>query len=87
MDCFAEPVIGRAFARPGGLQRRLMFQHNSVHWNSQAGDIRAQMRIKFLHRFVDGIFTTFIACLFTNTSDAVRENCTMSCVLHACNAD
>jgi hypothetical protein len=22
MDCFAEPVIGRAFARPGGSQRR-----------------------------------------------------------------
>jgi hypothetical protein len=24
MDCFAEPVIGRAFARPVGSQRRVM---------------------------------------------------------------
>jgi hypothetical protein len=30
--------------------------------------------------FVDGIFTTFIARLFTNTSDAVGENPAISCV-------
>jgi hypothetical protein len=30
--------------------------------------------------FVDGMFTTFIACLFTNVSDAIRENPAMSCV-------
>jgi hypothetical protein len=30
--------------------------------------------------FVDGIFTTFIARLFTNVSDAIRENPAMSCV-------
>jgi hypothetical protein len=30
--------------------------------------------------FIDGIFTTFIACLFTNTSDAIRENPSISCV-------
>jgi len=30
--------------------------------------------------FVDGIFTTFIARLFTNTSDAIRENSATSCV-------
>jgi len=30
--------------------------------------------------FVDGIFTTFIACLFTNTSHAIRENPAISCV-------
>jgi len=30
--------------------------------------------------FVDGIFTTFIACLFTNTSDAIRENSAIACV-------
>ena len=30
--------------------------------------------------FVDGIFTTFIARLFTNTSDAIRANPAMSCV-------
>jgi hypothetical protein len=37
--------------------------------------------------FVDGIFTTFIARLFTNTSDAIRENPAMPCVLHAGHAD
>jgi len=26
------------------------------------------------------MFTTFIACLFTNTSHAIRENPAMSCV-------
>jgi hypothetical protein len=30
MDCFAEPVIGRAFARPGGSQRRLPIEPNSA---------------------------------------------------------
>jgi hypothetical protein len=34
----------------------------------------------FFTIFVDGMFTTFIACLFTNTSDAIRENPAMSCV-------
>ena len=37
--------------------------------------------------FVDGIFTTFIARLFTNTSDAIGENPAMSCVSHAGHAD
>jgi len=45
------------------------------------------LKLNFFIVFVDGIFTTFIACLFTNTSDAIRENRTMSCVLHACHAD
>jgi hypothetical protein len=35
---------------------------------------------QFLHHLVDGIFTTFIAGLFTNTSDAIRENHAASCV-------
>jgi len=30
--------------------------------------------------FVDGIFTTFIARLFTNTSNAISENPAISCV-------
>jgi hypothetical protein len=30
--------------------------------------------------FVDGIFTTFIAGLFTNTSHAIRETSAISCV-------
>ena len=30
--------------------------------------------------FVDGIFTTFIAGLFTNTPHAIRENHAASCV-------
>lgn len=37
-------------------------------------------RINFFIIFVDGIFTTFIARLFTNTSHATRENPVMSCV-------
>ncbi len=38
------------------------------------------MRKNFFIIFVDGMFTTFIACLFTNTSDAIRENPAISCV-------
>jgi len=38
------------------------------------------MRKNFFIIFVDGMFTTFIACLFTNTSHAIRENPAMSCV-------
>jgi hypothetical protein len=37
-------------------------------------------RSNFFIIFVDGIFTTFIACLFTNTSDAIRENSAIACV-------
>jgi hypothetical protein len=37
-------------------------------------------RTNFFIIFVDGIFTTFIACLFTNVFDAIRENPVMSCV-------
>jgi hypothetical protein len=37
-------------------------------------------RTNFFIIFVDGIFTTFIAGLFTNTSDAIRENHVASCV-------
>jgi hypothetical protein len=38
------------------------------------------MRKNFFTIFVDGMFTTFIACLFTNASDAIRGNPAMSCV-------
>jgi hypothetical protein len=31
------------------------------------------MRKNFFIIFVDGMFTTFIACLFTNASHAIRE--------------
>jgi hypothetical protein len=37
-------------------------------------------RTNFFIIFVDGIFTTFIAGLFTNTSHAIRENHAASCV-------
>jgi hypothetical protein len=36
MDCFAEPVIGRAFADPLARNDGPNVQHNSVNWNSQA---------------------------------------------------
>ena len=38
------------------------------------------MRKNFFIIFVDGMFTTFVARLFTNTSHAIRENLAMSCV-------
>ena len=48
---------------------------------------RAKQRFPYLTRrtnffiiFVDGIFTTFIAWLFTNAFDAIRENPAISCV-------
>jgi len=47
----------------------------------------AQSRFPYSHGgpiffmfFVDGIFTTFIASLFTNTSDAIGQSCVISCV-------
>jgi len=38
------------------------------------------MRKNFFIIFVDGMFTTFIACPFTNASHAIRENPAISCV-------
>ncbi|MEH2610767.1 uncharacterized membrane protein YjjP (DUF1212 family) [Bradyrhizobium sp. AZCC 1693] len=40
----------------------------------------AHMRKNFFINFVDGMFTTFVARLFTNVSHAIRENPVMSCV-------
>jgi hypothetical protein len=37
--------------------------------------------------FVDGMFTTFIARLFTKTSRASRQMRGISCVVHAGHAD
>jgi len=59
-----------------------------VNWNSQAsfanaGERRARIayaRKNFFIIFVDGIFTTFIARLFTNTSHALRKIRAMSCL-------
>jgi hypothetical protein len=42
--------------------------------------VPAFIREIFFIIFVDGIFTTFIARLFTNPSDAIRANPVMSCV-------
>jgi hypothetical protein len=44
-------------------------------------------RKNFFTIFVDGMFTTFIARLFTNASDALNEIRAMSCVLHVGHAD
>jgi hypothetical protein len=45
MECFAEPVIGRAFARPVGLQRRRRSELHIIDWfgtmMSMAGSIIA----------------------------------------------
>ena len=58
------------------------FSHNSVTLElaSDVARFARSMRKNFFIIFVDGIFTTFIARLFTNTSDAIRENPAMSCV-------
>jgi hypothetical protein len=37
--------------------------------------------------FVDGMFTSFIACPFTNTSHASAPMRAISCVVHAGHAD
>jgi hypothetical protein len=68
MDCFA------------ALAMTTEVQHNSVNWNQRCSDRRAPMRENLFIIFVDGMFTTFITCLFTNTSRAIRENPAMSCV-------
>jgi hypothetical protein len=83
MDCFV------AFA-PRKDAARVVY--GTAHWNSMRIAMperfaRTHTRKNFFIIFVDGIFTTFIACLFTNTSDAIRENRTISCVSHACHAD
>jgi hypothetical protein len=41
---------------------------------------RVRTARNFFIIFVDGIFTTFIAGLFTNTSHAIRETSAISCV-------
>jgi hypothetical protein len=44
-------------------------------------------RKHFFMIFVDGMFTTFVARLFTKTSHAPRQICAISCVMHARHAD
>ena len=45
------------------------------------------MSPNFFIIFVDGMFTTFIAHLFTNVFDAIGELRMRSCVSHASHAD
>jgi hypothetical protein len=59
------------------LLRRVAAQYDSVHWNAHL--IAARAKIFFII-FVDGMFTTFIARLFTNISEALRRNPATSCV-------
>ena len=68
MDCFAALAMTRTF----GTIRTLELAH--------AASFATHMRKNFFIIFVDGIFTTFIECPFTNTSHAIRENPAMSCV-------
>ena len=49
-------------------------------FDSQRSRFPQHTRKNFFIIFVDGIFTTFIECPFTNTSHAIRENPAMSCV-------
>jgi hypothetical protein len=41
----------------------------------------------FLGHFVDGMFTTFIKCPFTNAFNAIRRRQVIPCVSHAGHAD
>jgi hypothetical protein len=52
-------------------------QHDKVHWNSRP--FRIARKIFFII-FVDGMFTSFVARLFTNTSDAFDGIRAISCV-------
>ena len=60
---------------------------DNVHWNSRHNACRARPRKNFFTDFVDGMFTTFIASLFTNVSHAIRKNHAIACVSHARHAD
>ena len=62
-------------------------QRHLVTFASRNRGSRIHKVKNFFIIFVDGIFTTFIARLFTNTSDAIGENPAMSCVSHAGHAD
>ena len=62
-------------------------QYKSVHWNTRPITKVSLARKNFFSIFVDGMFTTFIARLFTNASDALNEIRAMSCVLHVGHAD
>jgi hypothetical protein len=69
MDCFARSQRRGEFGR--------------VHRTTFAAPSRVPVVPRpeiFFTILVDGIFTTFIARLFTNTSDAVHANGATSCV-------
>jgi hypothetical protein len=81
LDCFAALAMTAAAV-----------VHNNEHWNSARSLIslerfaRACAQNSFII-FVDGMFTTFIARLFTNAFDASRKNSAIACVVHAGHAD
>ena len=70
MDCFAALAVTWRVQREGISRHSLRAITGS----------RVHTTHNFFIIFVDGIFTTFIACLFTNTSHAIRENPAISCV-------
>jgi len=73
MDCFASLAMTER-----------MHQHASVNWNSRphhdTREVAPSSRKIFFIIFVDGMFTTFVARLFTNTSHAFDGIRAISCV-------
>ena len=53
---------------------------------SDAGEKIAPAKIFFII-FVDGLFTTLFACLFTKVFNVIAPIAANSCVCRACNAD
>ena len=70
LDCFAAlAMTRRAWSRKARYVHPVAIAVPVVPWPEI-----------FFTILVDGIFTTFIARLFTNTSDAIRANSATSCV-------
>jgi len=74
MDCFARNDVD------GSVRKYLTTFTQLASLTPRKHGSRIRAARNFFIIFVDGIFTTFIAGLFTNTSHAIRETSAISCV-------
>jgi hypothetical protein len=74
MDCFARNDVD------GSVRKYLTTFTQLASLTPRNHGSRIRTARNFFIIFVDGIFTTFIAGLFTNTSHAIRETSAISCV-------
>ena len=79
MDCFAPLAMTRRLRFLGFIEIR---DAAADHSRSHTGT-----RNIFFIILVDGMFTTFIARLFTKTSRVLERSCAISCVYRAGHAD